>query len=1128
MRNLTRSVILWLSIGTCFGQSSIYVATPGNIHSALKADIPPAAGQTATSFPVGFVTSVAADASGNIYFAVEAHNRVYRVTPEGTLFLIAGTESGYSGDGGPATQARLRNPVAVAVGRGALYIADMGNNAIRKISPDGIITTVAQGLGLTSTSALALDNADNLYLGTQNRLLRISPSGGVTAVAGTGATGFSGDGGPAIQANLGVSGVVVDGAGNIFISDNQNHRVRKITAGIITTIAGNGFGGYAGDGGPALAASLNQPRGLALDNAGNLYVADYFNHLIRRIDPTGGISTVAGRFVSNAPLGSGGYGGDGGPALQALMRNPMGLALDPFGNLYIADSNNRRVRKVVLETGIMSTAAGNGLLGGGRDTPFRSIAISSSGEIYLAGLGRMVYRLTPAGGLSVFAGTDTFGFAGDGGPATSASLAGPGGLAVDSAGNVYISDTNNHRVRRVATNGRISTFAGTGLRAFGGDGEPAIAASLSSPGALAVGRDGALYISDTGNRRLRKVTPDGIIQTIAGNGQTGFSGDGLATASSIGGAGGIVVDSSGAVILSDGNNRIRKITADGQIRTIAGTGTFGFNGDGPALSVNLTTPWGLAMDPEGTLYIADTNSQRVRRLTSEGRVETIAGTGRQGFSGDGGPAIQADIAVPTGIAWHPAGALYITDDLNGKVRRIDIRATAQFAISNSDAVSAISPGTGAAAGIGYGSLLHFGGDSPIGLAVISSRENGVTVSETTLSAAPPILSGRFAAEVNGPVNTGISLVNPNETTANVSFFFTNESGDFGSGTMTIGGRSQVVGFLTDPPFNLRTPVQGTFTFVSSAPLAVAALRGFRNERSQYMTTAVPVIDLGVAPLAEPVSIAHYASGGGWSTRLTLVNPSDQFVSGNIRFTDSAGNVTRQQTYSLTPRGSQTVPFEMNTASTSVGSALITPGAGAVPSAFALIAYIQDGVTLTSTAAAAVPLAFGFRMFAEISGDVESGATGSAQTAIAIANPSDTPVQVHISIGSVILFPVFPAAYERFTVLLPARGHFAAFLKDVLPRSIPLGPLHSVLRVQSSGPVGIMGLRTLVNERNHLLLSSTPAIQEGAPVPTGAQFFPLFADSPAFTTRFILFSGVGTSGGSLQFSSSSGQTITLIR
>ncbi len=333
--------------------------------------------------------------------------------------------------------------------------------------------------------------------------------------------------------------------------------------GIISTIAGNGTLGFSGDGGPATAAQLTNPTGVAVDSAGTAYIADTGTHRIRKVSAAGVISTVAGN-------GDSGYSGDGGPAITARLSFPTAVAVDSVGNLYVADTGNARIRKVTPE-GVISTVAGNG----------------------------------------------TAGFSGDGGPATSAQLDALDGVTIDSGGNLYIADSFNFRIRKVTVAGVINTVAGNGNPGFSGDGGPATSAQLGNPTGVAVDSAGNLYFSDVHFNRVRKVTQDGIISTVAGNGIPGFSGDGgPAISAELNGPIGLVVDSAGNLYISDqGNFRIRKVTADGVISTVAGNGTSALSNDtGPATSLPLVHPTGVAVDPAGDLYIADPDNFTVRKV----------------------------------------------------------------------------------------------------------------------------------------------------------------------------------------------------------------------------------------------------------------------------------------------------------------------------------------------------------------------------------------------------------------------------------------------------------------------------------------------------------------------------------
>src|SRR5439155_1658368 len=463
-------------------------------------------------------------------------------------------------------------------------------------------------------------------------------SGTITTYAGS--DSGLGDGGRASAARLDApEGVALDSAGSLYIADSTNNSIRKVSpGGSVSTYAGSGppppccsGGGFSGDGGPATAAQLNAPVGVALDPAGNLYIADRDNQRIRRITPGGTISTYAGTGTPPSSFWGaivvGGFSGDGGPATAAQLNAPVGVALDPAGNLYIADRDNHRIRKV-----------------------------------------------TPGGVISTYAGTGRLGFSGDGGPATGAQLLGPGGVALDPAGNFYIADRNNDRIRRVSTDGTIATYAGSGSLGFSGDGGPATAARLNmSLGGVALDSAGNLYIADLLNERIRKVSPVGTISTYAGNGGRGFGGDGgPATAAQLSPPQGVALDSAGNLYIADLlNNRIRKVTPGGTISTYAGTGTSGFAGDGgPATAAQLSFPHGVALDSAGNLYIADSNNNRIRKVTPGGTISTYAGTGLQGFSGDGGPAIDAQLWFPVGVALDSAGNLYIADQENQRIRKV--------------------------------------------------------------------------------------------------------------------------------------------------------------------------------------------------------------------------------------------------------------------------------------------------------------------------------------------------------------------------------------------------------------------------------------------------------------------------
>jgi uncharacterized protein (TIGR03437 family) len=534
--------------------------------------------------------------------------------------------------------------------------------------PTSEVTAVAAPLGTVWSPAL--DSQGNLYFADSynNIVVRLSPNGKLVLVAGNSHAGFSGDGGPANAAALNFpTGVAVDSAGNLYIADAGNYRIRKVSGGTITTVAGNGGAGFSGDGGPATSAAFNRPIAVALDGAGNLYIADEYNRRIRKVS-AGTITTVAGG--GNQGLG------DGGPATSASLFDPSGIAVDSAGNLYIADTYNQRIRKV--SGGNITTVAGNGNLGfsgdGGPATNAslndpEGVAVDSAGNLYIADFGNNRIREVSGGIITTVVGSGNLGFSGDGGSAASASLNGPDGVAVDAAGELFIADFANERIRKVS-GGVITTVAGTGGGTFWGDGGTATSAELLSTADVVVDATGNLYIADPGNNRVRKVS-GGMITTVAGNGIAGFSGDGgLAASASLNLPQGVAVDSAGNLDIADCyNDRIRKVSG-GTITTVAGSANGGFSGDGgPATSALLACPSGVAIDSAGNLYIADSWNSRIRKV-SGGTITTIAGNGIVGFSGDGGPATSASLNLPVGVAVDSAGNLYISDRGNFRIRKV--------------------------------------------------------------------------------------------------------------------------------------------------------------------------------------------------------------------------------------------------------------------------------------------------------------------------------------------------------------------------------------------------------------------------------------------------------------------------
>jgi uncharacterized protein (TIGR03437 family) len=329
----------------------------------------------------------------------------------------------------------------------------------------------------------------------------------ISTYAGNGSAGFSGDNGAPASAQFSSPlGIAFDSSGNLYIADSVNQRVRKISNGTITTVAGNGTAGYSGDKGPATSAEMLGPSGVAVDSSGNIYIADTGNHVVRMVS-NGNITTIAGNNI-------GGYVGDGGTATNAELEFPTSVAVDSSGNVYIADSGNNVIRKV--SGGNIYTVVGGPATSAQLFDP-ETICFDAAGNLYIAESdGLKIVKFGADGTVTAIAGNGDIGFSGDNGPATDATFNHPNGIAVDSNGYIYVSDTINSRIRKISPDGIITTIAGTGIPAYGGDGGPATNALLFFPRAVAVDSSGKVYISDTGNNAIRLL--QSVQPAIAGGG----------------------------------------------------------------------------------------------------------------------------------------------------------------------------------------------------------------------------------------------------------------------------------------------------------------------------------------------------------------------------------------------------------------------------------------------------------------------------------------------------------------------------------------------------------------------------------------------------------------------------------
>jgi len=687
-------------------------------------------GKPALNAPLGALGDVTLDSNGNPVVVDPGNCIVFRLNADGTVTVLAGNGlCGYSGDGGPATAARLYYPQGIAYDTaGNLYIADTTNVRIRMVTPAGVISTVAgtgsavfRGDGgpatlasLTFPLSIAVDASNNIYIadivaasnGAATHIRKITPDGTISTIAGTGQAGDPTDNTPAKTAALGdIEDLAVDSKGNLYLADFSGSKILKIdvTAGTITTVAGNGQAGFAGDNGPATKASLQNPTGVFVDSANNIYIADTDNGVIRVVNAQGVIKTVAGT------VGKAGF--HDGPALSALFNGLAGLAADSGGNIYATDQFNFRLRKV--QSGAVSTVAGNGLFryfpdGTAAANAFlfelRGVSTDAGGNIYVADDGNnSVRKITRAGQISTLAGNGTGEYNGDNQPAVNASLNDPSSARADSQGNVYIADTDNNLIRMISTKGTITTVAGDVNNilnpGYTGDNVAATNSRLYSPTDALPDNSGNLYIADFGNNRVRKVDRNGIITTIAGTGQNGSSGDnGPAARASLSGPNGLALDQAGNLYVADfadvsANARIRRIGTDGTITTFAGGGTRTPGSTPiPAIQAQLSHPRAVTLDAAGNVYFSDEGNNQVYEVSATtGNIVVVAGNGNSGFAGDGGPATAASLSAPWGVALDASGNLLIGDQLNNRVRAV---LSNQPSLGSSPATLTFTPSSG--------------------------------------------------------------------------------------------------------------------------------------------------------------------------------------------------------------------------------------------------------------------------------------------------------------------------------------------------------------------------------------------------------------------------------------------------
>jgi sugar lactone lactonase YvrE len=579
-------------------------------------------------------------------------------------------------------EARFNAPVSVAVdAAGNIFVADQQNYRVRKVTPAGVVTTFAGGdygsadgtgtaARFTGFSGIATDGAGNVYVSdTFNATIRkITPAGAVSTLAGLAGSFGSADGTGSIARFSAPQALAVDSAGNVFVADTNNHIIRQVTpAGVVTTVAGlaNTSGSTDGTGN---AARFNFPRGIAVDGGGNLYVADSSSNTIRKIAPGGIVTTLAGTAGMN--------GNTNGTGAAARFANPRGLAVSGT-TLYVADTNNQRIRAVATDTGAVTTFAGSiqgaadGSSATARFNNLEDLAVDAAGAVYVADTTNDIIRKIAGGNVTTVAGF-TFSLGSADGSEASARFAYPLGLAVDSSRNVYVADRNNNTIRKITPLGTVTTFAGLAGSPGSTDGTGS-AARFSSPRSVAFDAAGNLYVAEGGNHTIRMITPAGVVTTVAGQPGSSGSTDGTGSAARFNQPNGVAVDqATGVVYVADlANHTIRKIAPGGIVTTIAGLAGASGNTDGTGNAARFNRPSAVAVDAAGVVSIADTANSLIRSMNSAGVVTTLAGGAPNINGGNGdGTGTAARFNSPQGIAVDSAGTIYVADTLMHTIRRI--------------------------------------------------------------------------------------------------------------------------------------------------------------------------------------------------------------------------------------------------------------------------------------------------------------------------------------------------------------------------------------------------------------------------------------------------------------------------
>ena len=828
--------------------------------------------------------SIVRDPSGNFFVVTDA-GVIYKVTPgttaPSTMSIYAGNNTaGFSANGTAAASTLTDEPFGAAVdANGNLYYSDSQNCVVREIV-GGVVQTVAgngncnfSGDGGPATSAtlnfpqgIALDSLGNLFIAdAANVVIRrvVLATGIITSYAGIPDNpGFSGDNGPATSAQLRFpQAVAADTAGNLFIADTNNNRIRRVDVNtkVITTVAGNGMQGYSGDGGLATAAMLGIPDGLAVDSAGDIFIADTTNTVIREVfspaNPT--MPNIITTIVGNGTFG---FSGDGGPARSAELTNPAGLFVDSTtGNLWIADYWANRIRMYNASNLQISTVIGSGLVGDGGPATSASFyfprtpALDAQGDLFITDAeNNRIREVDTSGNISTVVGTGipcaqpSFP-CGDGGPAASALIFMPRTVTIESSGSLLVADDGDNRIREVS-GGIINTVVGSGNRCGTGqnqvplpcgDGGPALSASLNDARGAVRDAAGNLYFVDAQDNRVREVDTTGTINTIAGGGTNDTAPTGCGNGSYTGDGGpavsatldcplGLDMDAQGNLLVADTFNNVIRMIDNGTpriITTIAGNGTAGHTGDGGlATSATLNSPDRVSVNGAGNFFISDSGNNVIRRVDGTSKIITaFAGNGVFAFAGDGGPALSASFATPVGVVVDPAGNMYVGDVNNNRIRKVLLNPNISF---SSTALPFGNQAINATATLPL--TITNSGDAPLAISSISASEGAFSISTNPCPVAPATLAvgaqcvleiaflptqfiaytGTITISDNGPTSGSVQTINLS-----------------GMGATSLTVTTTGSGTVTSSPAGINCPTTCSAIFAGNSQVVLTAVAG---------------------------------------------------------------------------------------------------------------------------------------------------------------------------------------------------------------------------------------------------------------------------------------------------------------